>query len=101
MSVMVVRIGPDARAGSVLKPLSSRGTPPPMQTAMSVLAARALPTTRLRAQLPFHRKATRPMRMPSTMPLMMPTLHSLKSTRKMSRGRVTPRVSSRMETATA
>jgi hypothetical protein len=48
MSVRVVRMGPDASAGSCLMPLSARGMRPPSTTARRVLSIRAPPTTRPR-----------------------------------------------------
>jgi hypothetical protein len=43
--VIVVRTGPEATAGSALKPFSTSGTVPPIDTAMTVLRASAKPTT--------------------------------------------------------
>lgn len=73
MSVMVVRIGPEASAGSMLKRRSRRGTTPPIETATTVLAAIAAPTTRPRKGLPFHSHAAAAMGPPSASPLMAPT----------------------------
>ena len=48
MSVTVVRIGPEAKAGSDRIPLKIKGTNPPRLTATRVFAARADPTTKPR-----------------------------------------------------
>jgi hypothetical protein len=45
ISVIVVRTGPDARAGSALKSFIRRGTTPPIDTAITVFKAMARATT--------------------------------------------------------
>jgi hypothetical protein len=55
ISVIVVKIGPEARAGSIFIFFRIRGMVPPIDTAISVLIARALPTTRPKYRFAFQR----------------------------------------------
>ena len=100
MSVIVVKMGPEASAGSCPSALRPSGIRPPKQTAISVLAARETATTQPSVTLPFHAQATNPSRTPSTMPLIIPTSASLRNTRHASYGLMIPNVSSRKLTAT-
>ena len=101
MSVTVVSTGPEATAGSAPSRLSSSGTVPPTDTATSVLSASAPATTTPRGTLPFHSHAATPRSRPRAMPFSTPTFASCHQTRSASRGPTTPKVSSRMLTATA
>src|SRR5262245_60919773 len=73
ISVIVVRIGPDASAGSCPSPRKMSGIDPPKHTATSVLTASAAATTAPSTQFPFQRYPTTPKSTPSTTPLMIPT----------------------------
>jgi hypothetical protein len=101
MSVIVVRSGPDAAAGSCPSRFSTNGTTPPIDTAIMVFSARAMPITAPSQAFPFHSHATMPIRIPSAMPLITPTDTSLSQTRIASLGWMMPRLSSRMVTPTA
>ena len=84
MSVTVVKIGPEARAGSTFIRFNIRGMVPPSDTATTVLIASAPPTTSPRETLLFHNQAAAPISNPNTRPLIKPTETSCSQTLKTS-----------------
>ncbi len=101
MSVTVVSSGPLATAGSTFIRFINSGIVPPIETATTVLTARATPTTNPKYGFPSKAIANIATKNPRIEPLIRPTDTSCPHTRNSSLGRTKPRESSRMLTATA